>query len=279
MELEINKIIKDKLGYEATIDAKLKTTNNSVYIIDYHGEKYIFKIYRSKNWPENGKLLYVNKLLEQNNIKYPKVIDYTRSHAYFENGYVLEQKINGIPILNKKMNLEFGVESYRLLAKFIKKVHEIKFESYGYINNGNPDYLEFSEYVRDILEENLDILFDNNVLKKEDLSNLVDVVCDEFDKFNISPVLSHGDLSMRNVIYDGEDVVLIDWDDAMALPYQADIARMTFDMKFMRLDNYNVFRGAFLDEYFDGDFDVEYSRFEKIYHIFEEFSRMWSHLN
>lgn len=166
MELEINKIIKDKLGEEACIDNKVNTTNNSVFVINYNKDKYIFKIYRSKNWPENGKLLYVNELLEKNNIRYPKAIDYTRDHSYFKNGYVLEQKIDGIPILDKEFDLEFGVKAYKLLAKLIKKVHTIKFENYGYLNNGNPDYLSFGEYVKDVLKDNLNILFDHNVIKK-----------------------------------------------------------------------------------------------------------------
>lgn len=268
MKLEIDKIIKNNLGNNAKLDTQIETTNNSVFIVSSGEEKYIFKTYRSKNWPENGKLLYVNKLLDKNNIRYPKVIDYTRNHSYFENGYVLEEKIKGVPILDKEFDLEFGIKAYKLLANFVKKVHDIKFIKYGYINNGNPDYDKFSEYVKDTLEENLEILYKHEIIKEEEFTNISKLICDEFDKLSLTPVLTHGDLSMRNVIYNEGEVVLIDWDDAMAFPYEADIARMTFDMKFMHEDKYLTFRNAFLSEYLNSDNYKEYDAFEKLYHVF-----------
>lgn len=268
MQLEIDKIIKDNLGGDAKLDTQIETTNNFVFVVSNGEEKYIFKTYRSKNWPENGKLLYVNKLLKEHGIKYPKEVAYTRAHPYFQNGYVLEEKISGVPILDKEFDLDFGIKAYKLLANFVKRVHEIKFDNYGYINDGNPEYLTFSEYVKDTLEKNLKILYEHNILEKNEVMNLADIICYKFDELELVPVLAHGDLSMRNVIYNDEEVVLIDWDDAMALPYQADIARMTFDMKFMHEDKYEVFKNSFLSEYLDEKSFDEYEYFEKLYHIF-----------
>lgn len=50
---------------------------------------------------------------------------------------------------------------------------------------------------------------------------------------DLPSVLNHGDLSTKNVMIDEHgNLTLIDWDDAMSYNWIADIARMTYWMKF-----------------------------------------------
>ena len=67
--------------------------NNSVYKVFAGSKWYIFKIYKQKHWPENGKLIFVNQKLIENDINCAKIIAFDRSDSYFNTGFLLEEKV------------------------------------------------------------------------------------------------------------------------------------------------------------------------------------------
>jgi len=265
--LKVEKTIKDKLGKTAKVVKKINTSNNQVYIISYENKEFIFKIYHSKSWPEDGKIHYVNTLLNKLNIKHPKVIAYDRNTKEFKGGYLIEEFVDGVNPLevfnDKQMRL-----TYKALAKYIKNIHTIKFSKYGYLNNGEPYYDKFSEYIEDVLADNLETLIKNDIIKIENIEHFIESYSSYFDCFDFPAVLCHGDLSIRNVLTTGNDLTLIDWDDAMAYPAFADIARMTFDMRYIHDKNSHLFTLSFLSDYLEENQINNYLRFESLYHIF-----------
>lgn len=266
-QVYINELIFNKLGQTAKILKKLDTTNNDVYIISSNNKEYILKFYKNRTWPEDGKNLYVNSLLEKNNIPFAKVVAYTRDCDFSDGGYILEEKIKGGSVNMDKLSTNEGEEYYSLLAKFIKKVHQIKFDNFGYINNGKPLYSNFYEFLKDDLEDHSKLLIENNLISQEDLKRIQKHFKDVFANGNFKPCLCHGDLSLRNAIVYNNKLVLIDYDDSMVLPAFADIARMTFDMRPYKA--YLSWRQAFLNSYFqDIDKFKTYENFEKTYHIY-----------
>ncbi|MCH5266418.1 MAG: phosphotransferase [Lachnospiraceae bacterium] len=90
-------------------------------------------------------------------------------------------------------------------------------------------------------------------------------------KFEDLPsVLCHSDLSKKNIIVQSNDeILLIDWDDAIAFNWMADISRLTFWMKL----NYNeqdciLFRNTFLKHYRTTYRKSEFASFENVFHIY-----------
>ncbi len=264
---QIISLIKDTLSSNATIKDKLNTTNNQVYIIEDSGKEYILKLYKSKHWPEDGKNIFVNSLLENNKIRHAKVIDYNRNCSFSQGGYILEEKISGNPIDLNSLTIKEGMLYYKYLAQFIKKVHSITFEKYGWINNGNPYYESFSDFLLSEIQEHSENLIKAGVINETLLVKICNTLKAYFDKLNTIPCLCHGDLSLRNAIWDGENLTLIDYDDVMILPNYADIARLTFDMR--SYSNFAEFRKIFLETYFvNTEENNIFERFEKMYHLY-----------
>ena len=102
------------------------------------------------------------------------------------------------------------------------------------------------------------------------LRRMKEILMDAFRRFDdLPPVLSHGDLSKKNVmVQDDGTLALIDWDDAMGYNWMADISRFTFWMKMTYSEfEYQLFRNTFLDSYRGARKD-EFDVFEKAYHIY-----------
>ena len=259
-------ISRKYFGDNAKVIKKLVTTNNDVYIVSLKDKNYVLKFYRSKTWPENGKNLLVNSLLEQNNIPYAKVIGYDRDCELF-GGYILEERILGDSVDMGHLSCKLGEKYYSLLAKFIKKVHNIKFDKFGYLNNGNPLYSNFYDFLKDDFEDHARSLLKDKLINEKQMNVIKKKFKMVFEKSNYTPCLCHGDLSLRNAIIDGEKLVLIDYDDASALPALADIARMTFDMReYVESPKWRV---SFLNSYFENNEQIkEFEKFEKTYHIY-----------
>ena len=267
METIIRKYVKHGIDMLKPFE---NVPNNSVYSFESNGEGYIFKLFRSKYWPENDKLQFVNQTLCQHNIPCARLIVFTRDDPAYPNGYLIERKIEGVPADKVCFTQEEEAAFYKKLAVLVSGFHSIPLKGFGYIGNGEGGEESMGAFFDGEFDERVESLEEKGVYTADELRNMKDILMDAFRRFDdLPPVLCHGDLSKKNVmVQDSGALVLIDWDDAMGYNWMADISRFTFWMKMTYSESeYTLFREAFLEGYHGARKD-EFDVFEKAYHIY-----------
>ncbi len=123
--------------------------------------------------------------------------------------------LNFIPGLNGEEIAENKSYIWHELGVYAKKIHSIQVQGFGerFINGRFSDF--WKRYVRYNIESlnDDDKLLEMGVISKtdsEDLKHSFSVLLDR--KFNFG--LTHGDLSLANIIVEGEKITLIDWGSA-----------------------------------------------------------------
>ena len=266
----VNQIIKSNFGCCAEEIRKFENvTNNFVYSFTVSDKHYILKLYRSTDWPEDGKIRFVNQLLIHNNIPCAELIAYSRNDQIYPNGYLIEREVQGTAADKISFDKEQEIELYVKLAELVSSIHNIKIKNFGYIGSGIACYESMTSFFDDEFERLEDEL--KETISETRLRQMKEKFFDTIsDSEDLPSVLCHGDLSKKNIIQqDNGGILLIDWDDAMAFNWMADISRLTFWMKL----NYNeqdreLFRSTFLKHYRTDYRKSEFNSFESAFHIY-----------
>jgi thiamine kinase-like enzyme len=243
--------------------------NNQVFKVETEAKPYIFKIY-SSGWPEDGKLPFVARKLEEYSIPHAKLYIFTRDDSNFPNGYLIEECLPGITADRLTMSGEETMKLFEKLAVLVSRVHQIKLKNFGYTGGGVAMWTTFSEFIYDMFNDCTSNLRANNMICAVPLEKIRQelhkrlIVCDQ-----IPSVLCQGDLSTKNILVHSDEIVLIDWDDTQSLCWMADIARLTFWMKLNYSDEAaDTYRKAFLDRY-----ETEYDK--NIFYEMEDALHVW----
>ncbi|MDF2647983.1 MAG: Phosphotransferase enzyme family [Paenibacillus sp.] len=269
-------IIQIRRKAEELLNAKVddiekleNVTNNSVYKF-FCKKPYIFKIFKQRTWPEDGKLIFVNNKLIENQINCAKIIAFDRNDSYFQNGFLLEEYVPGVNADHIVFDLKSGKELYKKLALLVSKIHRIHIDNYGYIGSGVAGYTSFIDFMNDKYDEITNVLINKKLFEKKSLLEIKKPIIDRLRLCESLPsVLNHGDLSTKNVMIEEDgSLTLIDWDDAMSYNWIADIARMTYWMKFKYNDQeYEKYRNTFLEHYSAANKQSDFDTFEKTFHV------------
>ena len=265
-------LVRQHLGWEAeNMRPAGEVTNNRVYTFEYGEKSYIFKFYKSKYWPEDGKLPFVSGKLKENGIDCAGILLFTRENPDFPAGYLVEEKLDGISGDKAEPDASAEEEIYRKLAKFMSRVHSIELGGFGYISDGNPCYGSMHDFFDDEFGERGEELVEKGVFTENDIDCLRDKFLGSLKEFgDLPPVLCHGDLSRKNImLQDSGKIAMIDWDDAMAYCWMADVSRFTFWLKLhFTEENSRRFRAAFLESYETAFRKEDFDRFENNFHIY-----------
>ncbi|WP_058302974.1 aminoglycoside phosphotransferase family protein [Gorillibacterium timonense] len=271
MIVRIEKKVEEVLHAKVDHIEKLENVpNNSVYKIFVKDRPYIFKIYRQRDWPEDGKLAFINQKLIEHQIGCAKLIAFDRSDPFFQNGYLLEECLPGVTADQMSFDSESGKEFYKQFACLVSKIHQIPIVNYGYIGSGIACCDSFLESMDDKYDEIANALINKKLFDEKTLLEIKKSVLDRLRLCEGLPsVLNHGDLSTKNVMIDNQgELTLIDWDDAMSYNWIADISRMTYWMKFYYTDyEYEMYRNAFLEHYITDSSIRDFNVFENTFHV------------
>jgi len=246
--------------------------NNRVYRVDTKEKSYIFKSYKSADYPENGKINFVSNKLSENNVPHARIL-VNNYNSDFPNGYIIEDSLPGITAEKLDLTIKETCLLYEKLAKLILKIHSIKLINYGFIVNCEPDSKSFTKHI------NKEFIYGKHNIADAysyyELRKLKSTLISELSPLNdIQPCLCHMDIQLKNVIVYNENLTLIDWDDARSFPAVTDLARFTLLIE-LAFDDENpedperikLFKQAFLDSYYsDGGIDL-YLKFEALLHL------------
>ena len=264
------RIIRNRFGRDADeIGTAGNATNNSVYYFAAAGNRYLLKLYHSRDWPEGGKIPFVYRILRQNHIPCAELIAYSRNDGMYPDGYLIERRIEGMTADRIRFGREQETMFYAGLAELVSSVHSIRVRNFGYIGSGVASHSSMTTFLEDEFDGFGGKLQD--AVPETQLEKLKGTVLDAMRGYeDLPPVLCHGDLSKKNVmIGDDGEMSLIDWDDAMALNWMADVSRLTFWMKQNYSGpEYKLFRNAFLEHYRASGRKDRFDAFESAYHIY-----------
>jgi len=244
--------------------------NNTVYKMWVQNKPYIFKIYKQRNWPEDRKLLFVNRQLIEHKIGCATIIEFDRSDPQFPTGYVIEECLPGKTADQIAFNEQAGLAFYEKLAKLVSRIHKIRIKNFGYIGGGIAGYPSLTDFISDEFDERAKNLINKQLFDKTSLLEIKNMVTDRLRLCDGHPsVLCHGDLSTKNVIVDEKgELTLIDWDDAMSYNWIADLSRMTYWMKFKyNADEFERYRACFMEHYTTDYRKSDFYQFENLFHV------------
>ena len=191
---------------------------NHVYKIKTSAGNYIVRVFNFENWPENGKLEWIEKELSQRGISHAKLVHFTRDKKYFPHGFMVAEYAEGIDGSEavKKGLLDYK-KSYFEKGKILCKIHKIKVKNFGPLRKGkgkSPDFIGYKLKRADGFLKRMiaDGLIEEGISKK--MSLRVRQALEPFRK-DLKPVLVHGDATGKNTIWTkGQGLILIDWDNA-----------------------------------------------------------------
>lgn len=263
----IRQVFEKDMG-ESVCDIKKfeHVENNTVYKIETSSRPYIFKIYNNPDWPEDGKLLFVDRLLTEHGIPHAKIFIYCRDNANFPNGYLIEECLPGATADRLKLSREETTAMFEKLGTLVSRLHKIKMDGYGYTGKGTALWSTFSEFMYDSMGDSKANLLAQKITDDDELEYIGQQIWERLKVCDKYPaVLCHTDLSTKNIIYNDGDITLIDWDDVYSLCWMHDLAEFTFWLKREYGDESEIYRHAFLQ---NTDYDLsDFYAIEPVLHV------------
>jgi aminoglycoside phosphotransferase (APT) family kinase protein len=279
---------KIPLAVESALGVKVLSTEwiklgivNRVFRVETDGGSFVVKVFRSRTWPEDGKLQWVEKQLLKLGILHPRIVFFSRDASVFPNGFMITEHIEGRDAWEAIDDGSLTTERFcEQLGQILSRVHSVRVNAFGHLCNGQGVYESFIE--QRLARTTKDV--DQIAGRVHDLYDLVrDKVRTRLLDFKhlYRPVLTHGDPNPHNCILTASgQLALVDWDNAAASVWIRDYAQLTYrllqslheetpDKKDERA------REAFFNGYGATDLDREaIQRIERTFHLIWDYNSL-----
>jgi aminoglycoside phosphotransferase (APT) family kinase protein len=230
------------LGAPARVSGRLDFGNvNSVYRVEAGGLPYALKVFTYDDWPEPGKLPWVESGLARRGVPRARLVHYTREAGRFPHGFSLSEFVEGE---NCKAAVRRGsltpAAYFGLAGALLRKVHGISLPRYGYIGAGEGTYDDFAGWVIDCGVGDCLRWVEDGTRPAETLLPLIErkvgPVLSRYES-RFKPSLVHADCNPKNgLLTGGGGLVLVDWDESVAGFWVWDYAGLTYWYSHMRKD-------------------------------------------
>ena len=213
MENYITEIFKKIKLEEIKNIEKLDSSQNNVYKITTKNNSYILKKYSNfaiKNKKELNKRklqIEISKELNELGIKTILPIKFNNDYfIYYKNNYYLIYEFYNYKVIKSK---ELTLKHIKILANTQAKIHKLNLKKaipchYKKINI-NLDKTK-KQYKKDLSIQK--ILYDNLI----DLKGLIKNCNKNLKKVNNNLCISHNDYKLKNILWDDDNIYLIDFD-------------------------------------------------------------------
>ncbi len=154
----------------------------------------------------------INRLLEDSGVPFPNLIDEWKEGGFH---HLIQEKKSGKKL--SAMNNKEKVKYYPEVASILYKIHMIKINSVGPIEEAGGKFSNWASYIRNFKkfsENHGDVV--PEYVTKDDYEIILRAVEDLARRKN-NPCLVHGDFMEKNILVEGGKVTaILDWDVAIA---------------------------------------------------------------
>ena len=243
-----NNLLKNKLGMigplKKTIESDTKYKVDRIKELTGGSMNYVFKvetsqgtvvarIFAKNDFPDDKKLLWVDKALKKAGVNTARIIFCTRKNKPFRFGYMLTEFVEGRDGWSAIRNGDVSLQKYfETFGRLLKRIHAIRLSKNCPLKTSSPkgDYGWFRDVLRNFARKSF--------LSEKSYVRIQDFVINTLTRYALrcKKVLCHCDPGLQNHIYTKNGrIILIDWDLAEIDIFFRDFSVITIDNKKMDL--------------------------------------------
>jgi Ser/Thr protein kinase RdoA (MazF antagonist) len=207
--------------------------SNLVYRVETSQGFVLVRVPKSKKESHVEKLRWVEEALTKHAIPHARLLYATTSGDLFLNGFTVFEYLENVSRRDAIVSGAITLEEFHVeLGQLLNKVHAIRLPAFGNIplqpQASSPYFISYNS------EQAKRILGKMEELAPKFPKGLADSVCKKLETLKpltpkLKSVLCHTDPAPDNCIWnESMGVVLIDWDDARASSWVADLADLTY---------------------------------------------------
>jgi Ser/Thr protein kinase RdoA (MazF antagonist) len=273
---DVARAAESVLGASAACVERFTQGNiNRVFKVVSGGEAFVLKVFRFPDWPEPGKLEWVESQLAARGVARARLIHHTRGAEFFPHGFTLSEYLPGDNCKQAVRDGRLNPSEYiELAGAYLRAAHAVEPPRFGYLGDGRgtlDDYVEW--VVGSELPDRARDLADAPGLGASVCARAAERVERVLRSLGgrFRPALVHGDATPKNAVLVPEGrVVLVDWDEAFAAPWVWDYTHLSYwHVRYHGRDPSAV-RAAFFRGHGPPEFDdEELDALERALHIVE----------